>query len=246
MHNPNSAGLWGASVLIGALYLVMTVQKNKLWFAWLSVILSIVFIAVSESRTALLCACGQIFFCVIIFLKRKINSRESHRFNWTVFRRVITFALIFVVCLIVVGALTLFQNENLIPVIDHISSGRVDIWENFLGKINMWGHDFRADPTYVRIGSHNNVIDILYRNGAVAGILYLLLEIAALVRIIRCCLRKGTVPLYMYFVCSATIAFVLVSLFETVMQPTHWTMTMLFFLALAPGFQAFNQIDSPK
>ena len=120
------------------------------------------------------------------------------------------------------------QSNPTLARLDDLSSGRIHIWAMYLKRANMTGN-----VKYLKkAGPHNQYVELTYRAGIPAGILWLFVLIAVFVLIVHGIVRrKGD---WIYFVTLSYPTFLFFSMLDTGMFPMDRGFIMLYFLSLTP------------
>ena len=119
--------------------------------------------------------------------------------------------------------------------INTFSAGRVGIWKAYINQLNIRGNNqhkvFDVGTRNRNYGAHNAPLEIAYRCGIPAGILFAVLEIIAIAyAIVRFfCISKCRD--YDFFVIPAIIGCVIISMFESIVIPFRYDVLLMFFIA---------------
>lgn len=122
-----------------------------------------------------------------------------------------------------------------------MSSGRTDIWRAYIKELDFIGHERNEQGLYIpemygEYSAHNSYIEIAYRCGILAGLLYAWIAIYAAIYSFRFLIGK---KLYNYrygIIPMAVMAFGVLSNLERALYPFEKVHILLFFIALAPMF----------
>lgn len=130
---------------------------------------------------------------------------------------------------------------------DAFTSGRIGIWDEFLSQIGLMGHKQEtlavneAERHYTAVHAHNVYLQVAYSAGAIAGIAYLLLVIAAIIVGLKFLLSKKFYKaegrLEKLIACCFTLGFFAMTLFSDgymlfrYLPPTFFFLTLHSFMA---------------
>jgi O-antigen ligase len=258
--NPNALGTIMASVFTCGVFLLFKNKKPLFVFGLFTLLLSAIMLILSDSRTSLL-----IVFVILVFsVIRMFQSffRDKKRSLQIRFRIII---VIGIVC--IAGFLFLFSQSNegdgksgigssrigrniellfsdndRFKVADRILSGRLAIWDTYIGLIDFRGHDSHELPYSnakgKRLAAHNNVIDIAYRIGLSAGIAYAGLLFLSLLYAIKYFFRKEKLRYAALFVGMFVLNYFITMMFETMLTMTLYPVVFIFYLCIGPLFFA--------
>lgn len=120
------------------------------------------------------------------------------------------------------------------------SSGRTVIWKSYIKELNFIGND-RTEALFINefghvVASHNNYIEIAYRCGILAGVLYAWIAIFAAVYSFRMIFGKKLFNYKYSLIPMAVMAFGVLSNLERALYPFEKIHILLFFIVLAPMF----------
>ena len=182
-YNSNFLGEIGALGSMSSLYLIYRFQNKNIFLILNCFIFSIglKFILASNTRTALL----GLFFCIlsfIIFLIINNKKKLLLRIIVILFFSTIVTKLLFNVIVTIYINVTHSNIDNsliLMNKFSDISSGRFDIWKNYIKHINLFGNnnailldDFNTTDLSKIYDAHNNILHITFRFGIFSGIIY--------------------------------------------------------------------------
>jgi hypothetical protein len=242
-NNTNATGRVGPMIVMGALYLLVKQTGNKQWLFVIPALIGTAIPIMSSSRTCLLVVVLQWILFLILFLKNGIASGTFSA------KRVLLIFAIVAVCLIV-GLQSLLAidrqhaganiaerlNPSRYTSLDAMSSGRVQIFEWYFDQLNLLGNDVQfqmSAPGAGKNGAHNAVLQMAFSCGVVAGAMYVLIDLVALIFVLRHIFGKKQMSPSAFFVALSTIAFLITSTFDHQALPTSG-INLLFFLSLAP------------
>lgn len=123
---------------------------------------------------------------------------------------------------------------------DRISAGRISIWKGYLENIRFWGHAEGETFIYDREGvpaengtAHMDILEIAYRYGILAGLLYLAFNLIAGVKSIFYALRH---PEDRWAIAPfvVTIAYGVISALASVIWPYSYMITLSYFIVQFP------------
>lgn len=126
--------------------------------------------------------------------------------------------------------------------LNQLSSGRVNIWINYLQEISWRGHleeeIFVGDGTD-RIWAHNVIIELAYRFGIGVALLYLFVIIYSGVYVLKSTFSKKFYGenRHCLFPALAITSFSVISMLEMVLFPLERDFVLLWFIGMTPLFQ---------
>lgn len=142
--------------------------------------------------------------------------------------------------------------------INQFSAGRLDVWLAYYKYLNFAGNDveysipiivnvYGGSGTHYYYLAHNTPLEIAFRCGVPAGILYIMIELMALYMSIRLLFKSKTNrrPYYLFTI-MGIISFVAISILGTVALPFSRDIAMIFYFALIPFFMKNNIIISDE
>lgn len=120
------------------------------------------------------------------------------------------------------------------------SSGRIKIWKEYGYNIKILGHPADGKTpisgNLTNVAAHNTLLEISYRSGALAGILFLITEIWAGIYILRVLFRKENKD-YDYFAVFGFIGYIIVSNLQVAYNPLTSIIFFVYILGLSILFQ---------
>lgn len=122
--------------------------------------------------------------------------------------------------------------------LNHITAGRVQVWAIYLREVHLLGHRsgtvlYDATGKELNLYAHCAIIQFAYNYGALAGVFFLLLNILAGLSSIRFAVVRQDVK-YRLAPFVIAIAFGAVSVMESTVDFSTDSVSMLYFLSLAP------------
>ncbi len=135
--------------------------------------------------------------------------------------------------------------------LNDISSGRIVIWQAYLSEMNLIGNERGDRGLYVAytgkyLSAHNSYIEIGYRCGIFAGLLYAYIALYAAVYSFKGLFGKKLFNYTMTIIPMAVMAFGVLSNLERALYPLEKVHILFFFLAFAPIFVKQKQFDKEK
>ena len=116
----------------------------------------------------------------------------------------------------------------LLKKLDDIGTGRIHMWAMYLKRLNMTGNV----KTLRSVGPHNQYVELTYRAGLPAGVMWLFILFAVFILIIHGIVkRKGD---WIYFATLQYPAFLFFSMLETGIFPMDRGFITMYYLALIP------------
>ena len=124
---------------------------------------------------------------------------------------------------------------------NELTSGRYQIWKAYVEKLNLLGNERGEMGLYIdslgrNASSHNNYIEIAYRSGIPAGLLYAFVAVYAAIYAFRFMFSKTRFDYKLSFIPMAVVAFGVLSNLERAMYPLEKVHIFMFFKALIPMF----------
>ena len=125
--------------------------------------------------------------------------------------------------------------------LNSISSGRIVIWKAYLSELNLIGNERGDHGLYVAytgkyLSAHNSYIEIAYRSGIFAGLLYAYIALYAAVYSFKGLFGKKMFEYKMTIIPMAIMAFGVLSNLERALYPLEKVHILFFFLAFGPMF----------
>ena len=183
-NNPNSLGMVAnQTVLAAASLFYMEFQKKKfkkrkLTLYSLAIVMGLLPLMVSESRTSFLVVAVGLF---VIFVHAVLTKRLK-------LKHLVALLMLF---LVVYNAfLADFFQAGIAARIssyagsDRVLAGRTDIWRNIIQNASMFGYGFDYFSQYIQIQAHNDVLQFIgmygIPSGIILGVFYVLVTILGL------------------------------------------------------------------
>lgn len=216
-HNPNVLCAIGLGMAIAALYLYMT-EESK-FVPILTIAVGVNLITMGQSRTAFLSFfCPFIVLLIVIiymaFIKKELSCKKKVRL-------LIACVIFVVISVPIIEGMFSYINtafadsEGLIDKFKNgTSSGRIEIWKYCLSNLHLFGNDVGPHILFEGVnyaGAHNSIIEMVYRYGIIAGILYVVLAMICGIYCVRIfinskwenslfvCLIMGSLLVYLMF-----------------------------------------------
>lgn len=256
-YNPNSLGILCVAAVACSLYLITFSKKSTGLYIAIAGVASMELVF-TVSRAALLILLVQLLLFTIYFFIHIFNKQ------WGKLQSCIRIAALYsvlVLCTVIVPySITHTSDvyaaeseacETEAPAtvnlqrfgerrgdLDAFSSGRLTVWDAYLQELNVWGND-STQRLYIdgkQLGAHNSPLEIAYRSGIPAGILYLILEICAGIFIIWLLVKKRPEG-WEVFPILAIAAFGMYSFLDVVVLPFDKVPVFLFYCAIMPMFK---------
>lgn len=125
--------------------------------------------------------------------------------------------------------------------VDQISSGRITVWKYFIDHLNLFGNDWvqysAAAPEYKHQWAHNDVLEVAYRSGVIAGLFDLLLLAYLGIYVLRVMFSGRMSEKYHYFTASAILTYGGFAMLDVISFPFSMQYTFMCFVALMPIFE---------
>jgi len=243
--NPANFAIFLLPSIMGCLYIAITSRNKAIKTAsLLLIVLPLSLIFLSGTRSVLIAAAFAIFVAVIIEIKKSIKLTtgcQKSKKNLIISSIIIALIIGFIVFLLNVNLGYLFGSLSRFYItgstMNRITTGRWDLWIETLRRINLWGHDYRADPLIVNgnefRGAHNFPLEVAYRSGLFAGILYLLMQLYSLGFTMKKIFSKIQVGKEILFSCIVVPSFFIVSMLEWDIRPFTRLYVLCFYLSLS-------------
>lgn len=222
-HNPNVLGAIGLGMAIAALYLYMT-EESK-FVPILTIASGVNLIIMGQSRTAFLsffCPFIVLFIIIIYmaFIKKELPCKNKVRL-------LVVCAIFVVISVPIIESMFSYINtafadsEGLIDKFKRgTSSGRIELWKYCLSDLHLFGNDVGAYILFENFnyaGVHNSVIEMAYRYGIIAGMLYIVLGIACVVYCLRILFKEKWKD--SLFICLIICSFLVYLMLEVAFLP---------------------------
>lgn len=128
------------------------------------------------------------------------------------------------------------NNENID--LNTFSSGRIGIWTTYISNADIIGHPADGKTPIAdnlnNVAAHNTVLEMAYRSGWIAGILFFIVETISGIYVLRVLFRKNEKNSDCdYFTAFASIGFIIVSNLQVAYNPL--TSIIFFVYAIAIG-----------
>lgn len=131
--------------------------------------------------------------------------------------------------------------------VDQISSGRITIWKYFIARFNLFGNNWTrytpGTPEYTYQWAHNDVIEISYRSGVIAGVFDALFLVYLGIYVLKTMFSKRN-KVYQFFTSFSIIAYCGYAMFEVISFPFSMQYTFMCFASLIPVFERRNELWS--
>ncbi len=127
--------------------------------------------------------------------------------------------------------------------INTASSGRIEIWKFYLSEIGLLGHADKPEVTAYggTVSAHNTYLEISYRSGIIAGLLYAFVAVYAAVYSFKYMFDRKRKDNRWIFIPLAVMAFGVMSHLERAIYPVEKIHIFMYFIALAPMFMKVDQ-----
>lgn len=261
ISDPNLFSLVGMAMVCSSMYMIYrkrTSKKLPLFYA-ASGAMGFVIIVFGQSRSALLVGLGALVVTMIFAFKNSNKLNSSTRK-----------AMIILIVVMLCGnasMMTVYAESHLRATdtppdgfIDRFSlegqdlnsftSGRIKIWANYAGKLNMTGNNFDETNWEEMTGdtvkhAHNNFLEYGYRCGVPVAIAFILLELfAGLITLKYLFSRKWRRDCYLYTV-LCLLMYAAMSMIDIATIPTERYAPYIFYLSLTLLIDADeNHVDA--
>ena len=173
-----------------------TSKKNRFWYlaiVSLGIVLGQVYL--TQSRTTILAIIAMIIFYFIVFIRDFVKKGKEKKIN-----RIKTIVIFACLAMIIAGITVFITTEvrdhnpnrvlyeeeyrDVLPEgqdLNSYSSGRFKIWGLYADGFNFFGNtrdlEVSISDEIYQVNAHNSLIEITYRSGYIAGLLFLAIEI---------------------------------------------------------------------
>ena len=222
---------------------------------------SICFILIlyTSSRTGILaCICGFIVYTLLKIISLRKTQRNIKKFLLCISIIIICIIALTPIILNVINLdLDTTENDrenNIEGIMDsninklqsegktlsQYSSGRIDIWKEYLNEINFSGHDpdyrffVEARGTY-NSTAHMTCLQVAYDSGVISGILYLIFNIVAGVIAVIRYIKEPTNDIWLTIILFS-ISFGVISMVASVGMSYIYIITLFYYLMQTPLF----------
>lgn len=126
--------------------------------------------------------------------------------------------------------------------VENLSSGRMSTWRYYYHHLGIMGHSRANGDPYIKergltAAAHNTYLEISYRSGIIAGLLYAAIAVFAAFWCFKYLFgRKGKFNPELCLVVLAVFAFGIMSHLERAVYPVEKVHILLYFLTIAPIF----------
>lgn len=256
--NPNGLGGYCGLVLC-CIYVSIFDTKHKGKKLWYTILLYIcaAFLLLSGCRTAMLAsAFGAL--AVLVMSLSKGNSKKI----WSDILLIIIVGIVVILCFFlllgvaekmnIISEETLSHFENSIfsllsrsklenKTMDDLSSGRVSVWQEYIKKLNLFGHPDGEYVTYKgRDGGtcsnytcHNYVLQMSINHGLITGAVVVAFMLYSLIQLLRYASKnKGTISAQFSLILG--VSFFVSAMFESLSITFNYMITLYFYFALTP------------
>jgi O-antigen ligase len=120
--------------------------------------------------------------------------------------------------------------------VNSASSGRIEIWKFYLSELSLMGHAEKpvVDAHGGEASAHNTYLEIGYRSGIIAGLLYAFVAIYSAIYSFKYIFDRKRKDNRWIFVPLAVMAFGVMSNLERAIYPVEKIHIFMYFVALAP------------
>lgn len=230
--------------LFEILYNLLTETKKSKCFAiimaFLGYISGIWFIVQTKTRTAMVSLVVVTFLWLCFWLK-KIWDKGGLRKYAVLFLLVILLGIGLIMGIQVVTGIN--RNINTLTLND-ISSGRINIWKEYILHMNLFGHEKPLLIDGHRAYAHNGILRMMYEYGIIAGIFYLGLILSAVYFAGKYYFRAKK-NAFGFLIMAIVISFVITGSLESVEEiPMVWPIWFAFYYII--GFTMIRSGSASK
>jgi O-antigen ligase len=251
MDHPNLLAMTLAGAMLGCLYLFIE-AKGIPWrvLSIVTMILSLVLLSFTGSRTSILAVSGCVFITVIFVIRgvRSSNRKETVKKTKIVYLVVLVAICIFIGLLIFVSESdAVFSGRAFRGVdrlfalggnLDSFSSGRFTIWKQYWEQLTVFGLNPYHNPIFLNgmatPGAHNAPLDFAFRSGIPLGISWLLMELIIVIFLLFLIFGKANRMQGALFIAMSLSTYLIYSMLELTYFPFTYSPFLCFYLALGP------------
>lgn len=271
--DPNFAAFTSLLLIYGLWYIIKKSENSAVRiFAYSSIIINIIYIVMSNSRTVYLSVIGSAVFFVLLHAYKK--GQTEYETGRAMAKHLLVRGLLAVAMIVGIYVLILFPLKGVAKIIsperdietemirddvnaENISNNRFTIWGAYLKlytKQPVFGFSMRSAIPYAvanepegylaetKYVTHNSYLSLLVETGMIGFLLMAVFIVALLVRFVKCCRSKQ--PVTDTFVFFATCLFS-IFIFCLCFHDIFFTLnleTMLFWMGL--GYIAYKESKS--
>lgn len=176
--NSNQLGATGATIISSIFILLIgALSKRKSLLYMLSInlllLVNLIVVLISNSRTSLLAFLAMLFLCIYKVL-------QNSNYIFIISNSIIFISIIFIANFLIAGEKYFWLLEKIYQIQDKEAlSGRTDIWSKTIEDVQLLGHSSDYFEVNFGLGGHNTLIEILGNNGIIAAYLILGFAIAS-------------------------------------------------------------------
>lgn len=130
--------------------------------------------------------------------------------------------------------------------VDQISSGRTIIWKYYIKKLNFKGNDWKKykanTPEYYYQWAHNDIIEISYRSGIIAGIFDFIFLFYLGIYVLKYVFLKKEIKPYVCFTSLCILTYGGYAMLDVISFPFAMQYTFMFYVSLMPVFERRNEL----
>ena len=216
-------------------------SKPALISSVISILMGAILISKGEGRSSMLILAASAAVVIFFIVKKTAIAENVDRKKISI---VLIIALISFAVLLVTGIklgvlqFDRFDFRNKTP--EEFSSGRLNIWSNYLLNLNLLGHDmslvdwFELSPGIGTHHAHNTFLEYSYRCGVPVGICCVAIQLAAGIITLGIMFRKKVNTGADLFVVIFSIQYLVHSLIDIATIPLTNYGTFMFYICLAP------------
>lgn len=251
--NPNGNGMIVLPFFTAALYMLLSRRGSSFPYI-LSLLLSVVFATISNTRAAQAAMLLETVVAVCIYVRHR-NILARHRLS-LIFK-----ALLAAVLLASMAGYVLHYADNIdlnayaesemeeaaeevrqsevLTNINNLASGRLILWKAYLKMVSFGGHGNPDGPLFEPYAeskwAHNNALDIWYASGFLAFAGYVLWLLAVWIFVLRCIFSKKFFKQEYLFTALAFTGYFIEAMLEITIYPMQTGIVFLAFVTIGPA-----------
>lgn len=256
--NPNHNGMLSTGFYAAALYMLFSDKKRPFIYLLLMGI-CISLSVISVTRASVLAIIMESAAAVIYLFSRKSRNNRTGKLLIQILVAVVIMTIIAVAaglvlkiidnaCLSVYAEAEDATAEEQVQKLDHLSSGRVEIWREYIKRSTFFGNGWSVEPViegrHDSRWAHNTIVEILYISGVPACVGYIIWLGACLVFIIRSIFDRNGFRMERLFSMLAISGYFAEAMLEVTIFPMTTGLAFLALLGMIPvansGREAFN------
>lgn len=174
--NPLAIGV-GCSMVIFLFRLCKAINRRRKWYYYIEpgvgLALGVWMLREADGRNGWIIFFSAMFLFVVFYISRVLQRMTVQKRR--IWKKIFAVtAMAGVLCFVIVLNVKIQDGETGVYSLDSFSSGRINIWKEYLGKVGLLGHGELLEIDGVKISAHNGIISMMYRYGILAGTIQLI------------------------------------------------------------------------